>query len=141
MFLSAAGTGGVGVRPPHDESPEWCAESRGPTLTTFDSQFMGVGMHLRTIHKAGVTCTVYEPRTHDRGGRFRAYWSIWGAGSRIPDYDGSEGELYDGREDPAQWHNRWQDPALRRLRDELIAELRARLPAERTPPLPFASPT
>jgi len=30
---------------------------------------------------------------------------------------------------------------MRRLRDELIDELRARLPPERTPPLPFASPT
>jgi arylsulfatase A-like enzyme len=116
-------------------------ESRPPTLTTFDSQFAGVGMHLRTIYKDGMVCTLYEPRTHDRGGRFRVYWSVWGAFSRIPDYDGSEGELYDTRDDPHQWHNRWHDPSLRRLRDELIEELRARLPPERAPALPFAAPT
>jgi arylsulfatase A-like enzyme len=116
-------------------------ETRPPTLTTFDSQFMGVGMHLRTIERDGVVCTLYERRTHDRGGRFRVYWSVWGAGSRIPDYDGSEGELYDTREDPLQWHNRWHDPSMRSLRDELVGELRARLRPERMPPLPFASPT
>ncbi|MGE0404422.1 MAG: sulfatase [Kofleriaceae bacterium] len=121
--------------------PTTPTESRPPALTTFDSQFMGVGMHLRTIHKDGVVCTLYELRTHDRGGRFRVYWSIWGAASRIPDYDGSEGELYDTNEDPLQWHNRWSDPSLRALRDELIEELRARLRPERQPALPFASPT
>lgn len=51
------------------------------------------------------------------------------------------GKAYDTNDDPKQWHNRWSDPSLRRLRDELIDELRARLPPERTPPLPFASPT
>ena len=121
--------------------PTTADESRPPTLTTFDSQFMGVGMHLRTIHRDGMVCTLYEPRTHDRGGTFRVYWSVWGAYSRIPDYDGSEGELYDTNADPHQWHNRWKDPALRTVRGELIEELHARLPPERTPPLPFASPT
>jgi arylsulfatase A-like enzyme len=110
-------------------------------ITTFDSQFAAVGMHLRTIYRDGFLCTVYEPRTRDAGGRFPLFWAIWGSGTRVPHYDGSEGELYDCREDPHQWHNLWSDPARRKLRDELVADLRASLPPMRTPALPVASPT
>ena len=132
------------------EVPSWMEGRPLPTapgsdrervLTTFDSQFAAVGMHLRTIYKDGWLCTVYEPSTRDRGGQFRFYWSIWGAGSRIPDYDGTEGELYDCKNDPWQWHNLWRDPRHRRRRDELIDDLRAHLPAERVPRLPVEAPT
>ena len=95
---------------------------------------------MRTIHRDGFTCTAYLPSDH-RGGAFPAYWAIWGRGSAIPRYDGSEGELYDVRNDPHHLENRWDDPALRSLRDDLLADLRAHLPPERTPPLPFAAPT
>jgi len=115
--------------------------SRTTVLTTFDSQFAAVGMHLRTIYKDGHLLTVYEPRTRDLGGRFRVIWSVWGAGSRAPDYDGSEGELYDVREDPHQWENLFSDPARRAIRDELREELYARLPPARTPPLSVDAPT
>ncbi len=49
-------------------------------------------------------------------------------GSRIPRYDGSEGELYACDEDPHQHVNLWRDSARLRLRDELVADLRAHLP-------------
>lgn len=114
---------------------------RERAITTFDSQFAAVGMHLRTIYRDGHICTLYEPSTKDRGGAFKLYWSVWGAGSRVPDYDGSEGELYDCNDDPYQWHNHWSDPSRRRLRDELLDDLRRHLPPERTPPLPVAAPT
>jgi len=114
--------------------------TRERVLTTFDSQFGAVGMHLRTIHRDGWTCTAYEP-SDDRGGRFRAYWAIWGQGTRVPRYAGHEGELYDTREDPHHLENRWDDPALRRFRDELVADLRENLPPEREEPLPFTAPT
>jgi arylsulfatase A-like enzyme len=116
-------------------------ETRERAIITFDSQFSKVGMHLRTIYRDGHICTIYEPRTYDRGGRFPFYWSIWGIGSRIPTYDGSEGELYDVVADPHQHHNLFADPARRSLRDDLIADLRAHLPRERTPELPVAAPT
>jgi hypothetical protein len=66
---------------------------------------------------------------------------VWGRGSQIPRFDGSEGELYDVRSDPHQWENRWADPSVRRWRDELCADLRAHLPALREPPLRVAAPT
>ncbi|MGZ3418900.1 MAG: sulfatase family protein [Polyangiales bacterium] len=113
---------------------------RPPVLTTFDSQFAAVGMHLRTIFDGRYLCTAYERSDH-RGGAFAAYWALWGRGSQLPRYDGSEGELYDCAEDPLQRTNLWSDPARRRLREDLVADLRARLPPERTPPLPFRAPT
>ena len=121
--------------------PERAGSARERVITTFDSQFAPVGMHLRTIYRDGWLCTVYEPRTRDRGGRWPLYWSIWGRGTEVPEYTGHEGELYDCREDPRQWHNLWSDPARRKLRDELVADLRDHLPVSRDPPLPFAAPT
>jgi arylsulfatase A-like enzyme len=97
-------------------------------ITTFDSQFSAVGMHLRTIYRDGHMCTIYEPTSPEGGGAFPLYWAVWGRGSTPPRYDGSEGELYACDEDPHQHHNLWSDPSRRRLRDELIADLRAHLP-------------
>ena len=78
-------------------------------ITEWDSQFTNMGMHLRTIHRDGFTCTVVEK-------------------SRT--FEGTEGELYDHREDSRQWHNLWNDPARRSLRDDLVADLRDHLPPE-----------
>jgi arylsulfatase A-like enzyme len=115
--------------------------ARERVLTTFDSQFAAVGMHLRTIYRDGFICTAYEPRTRDQGGRFPLYWSVWGRGSRLPTYTGSEGELYDLREDPHQMRNLWDDPARRSLKSDLIADLYDHLPPARIPALPVAAPT
>ena len=114
--------------------------SRERVVTTFDSQFSPVGMHLRTIHRDGWTCTIYL-QSDDRGGRFPAYWAVWGRGSRIPRYDGTEGELYDTRSDPHHFENRWDDPSVRALREALVADLRDHMPPERAEPLPFTAPT
>jgi len=114
---------------------------RERVITTFDSNFAAAGMHLRTIYRDQMICTVYEPSTRDRGGHFPFYWSVWGKGSEIPRYDGTEGELYDLREDPRQWTNLWDDPARRKLRADLVADLRSALPAERDPPLVPGAPT
>jgi arylsulfatase A-like enzyme len=109
-------------------------------ITTFDSQFAAAGMHLRTIYRDGMLCTLYEPSTRTQGGAFPLYWAIWGRTSTIPRYDGSEGELYDCAADPHQQDNLWSDPARHRLRRELLDELR-----ENSPPLtrelPVTAPT
>jgi hypothetical protein len=86
-------------------------------------------------------CTTYEPSTVDRGGRFPVASALWLRGSDTPRYDGSEGELYDVRNDPEQWRNLWDDPSNLALRDDLVADLRAHLPEERLPRLPVAAPT
>ena len=46
-------------------------------------------------------------------------------------YDGTEGELYNVDEDPHQWENRWDDPACKALREDLVADLYDSLPKER----------
>ncbi len=121
--------------------PDTTGSERERVLTTWDSQFARVGMHLRTIYRDGLTCTSYDPSTTDVGGRFRAYWALWARGCAVPRYDGSEGELYDHTEDPLQRVNRWADPAYRARRDDLLADLADHLPPERLPRLPVAAPT
>ncbi len=135
----------AGISPSNEFQGEPLPTARGSkrerVITTFDSQFAAVGMHLRTIYRDGFICTAYEPSTRDRGGRFRLYWSVWGHGSQVPNYDGSEGELYDLSVDPNQWENLWQDPSRRSLRNDLVADLRAHLPKERLPRLVARAPT
>lgn len=114
---------------------------RERVLTTFDSQFAAVGMHLRTIYRDGFVCTSYLRSTTDEGGRFPLYERAWLAGSTWPTYDGTEGELYDLANDPQQRRNLWNDPGRRRLRDDLCADLFAHLPAPRRPALRVAAPT
>ena len=86
---------------------------RERVLTTWDSQFAKVGMHLRTIYRDGMTATRYGASTTDVGGRFRLQWALWSRDCRVPRYDGTEGELYDHVEDPLQRTNLWDDPARR----------------------------
>lgn len=108
---------------------------------TWDSQFATVGMHLRTIHRDGLTCTRYEPSTTDVGGRFRVLWGIWARNCSVPRYDGTEGELYDHTEDPQQRINLWDDPGYRTQRYDLLSDLADLLPPARTPALRVAAPT
>jgi arylsulfatase A-like enzyme len=88
-------------------------------LTAWDSELFGVEVHLRTITHDGWVCTEYLPGTV---------------------HDGSEGELYSLEDDPLQQVNRFDDPALRALRDDLLAELRDRRPSPREPRLELQAP-
>jgi hypothetical protein len=82
-------------------------------LTEWDSFHpTGVEVHLQTIFRDGHTCTFYETGTV---------------------HDGTEGELYDTNDDPLQRVNRWDDPAYRALRDDLVDDLRASLPPRPDP--------
>jgi arylsulfatase A-like enzyme len=143
-FLSIAGVpipAEMEGRPLPTGAPETREARRERVLTTFDSQFAAVGMHLRTIFRDGMICTAYLRSTTDEGGRFPVYERAWLRGSTWPRYDGTEGELYDLANDPLQRRNLWNEPDRKRLRDELCADLFEHLPAPRTPPLPVAAPT
>ncbi|MCB0964729.1 MAG: hypothetical protein KDA98_15735, partial [Acidimicrobiales bacterium] len=97
------------------------AEARGfeRALTEWDSELFGVDVHLRTITRDGWVCTTYGPGTV---------------------HDGTEGELYDLAEDPLQQVNRWDDPAVASLRDDLLADLREHQPAPPGPRRPVEAP-
>jgi arylsulfatase A-like enzyme len=123
--------------------PEWVQGSVLPTapgsgrdyvLTEWDSQIRLCGMHMRTIYRDGWICTAYEPTSND---------GLWGRADATPviAYEGTEGELYNVADDPYQWHNRWDDPVCRPLRDDLVADLYEKLPAEREPKLYPEAPT
>ncbi len=60
----------------------------------------------------------------------------------MPDirYDGSEGELYNLREDPLQWRNLWNDIRHAKLKADMIADLYANLPPARVPQLTVDAP-
>ena len=88
-------------------------------LTEWDSELLGVGVHLSTITRDGWVCTSYEPGTV---------------------HDGTEGELYDLADDPLQRVNRWDDPSRRALRDDLLADLWDSQPEAHDPRLELQAP-
>jgi arylsulfatase A-like enzyme len=106
-------------RPLPATEAEAAGRGDGRVLTEWDSEVLGVGVHLRTITRDGWVCTAYRPGTV---------------------HDGSEGELYDLADDPLQQVNRWDDPALAPQRDDLLDDLWASLPPARTPRLPLDAP-
>ncbi len=88
-------------------------------LTEWDSELHGVGVHLRTTTRDGWVATAYLPGAV---------------------HDGTEGELYSLEDDPLQRTNRWDDPAVRSVRDDLLDDLWSSLPPTRTPKLPIEAP-
>jgi hypothetical protein len=83
------------------------AARREAVFTEWDSEFEGVSVSLRTLHRDGWTVTAY---------------------GKTSIYDGGEGELYDLNNDPRQWRNLWEDPAAAAMKRDLLAALRARTP-------------
>jgi arylsulfatase A-like enzyme len=88
-------------------------------LTEWDSELFGVDVHLRTITRDGWVCTAYRPGTV---------------------HDGTEGELYDLADDPHQFVNRWNDAALRSVRDDLLADLWESQPPVHSPRILLQAP-
>ncbi len=100
-------------------------------LCEWDSQFPGYGMHLRSIVRDGWSLTAYGTSTDGQPNGLERHFGEQVLTSCGIHYDGTEGELYRLDEDPHQWHNLWDDPAHRAVRDDLVADLRDSLPTER----------
>lgn len=128
-------------------TPEWMQGSALPTvpgsarrraLIEWDSQ-LDTGYRLRTIVADGWICTAYEPSDVDYGLPRAMRYSEFGIpADKVPErieYNGTEGELYNVVHDPQQWHNRWDDPTCREIRDTLVAELYRELAPAREPRL------
>jgi len=131
--------------------PDWMQGTPLPTapgsgrervITEWDSQFDLCGMHLRTITRDGLVCTVYEKSTQDVGFPAANVLRVMGYTGPPPGivYDGDEGELYDLANDPQQWRNLWSDPAWAKRKADLIADLYDHLPPARTPALAVEAP-
>jgi arylsulfatase A-like enzyme len=113
--------------------------TRQRAICEWDSQFPGYGFHLRSIYRDGFMLTRYEPSTSTPNG-LEESWPQFAAITCKVRYDGSEGELYDLKNDPRQWQNLWSDPKHRSLKSDLIADLYDHLPPERTPKLKVEAP-
>ena len=83
------------------------ADKRDAVFTEWDSEFNGISVSLRTLHRDGWTITAYNKSSL---------------------YDGTEGELYDLANDPLQWRNLWDDPSAAAMKRDLLDDLRARMP-------------
>ena len=94
--------------------PQSREEPRDAVLTEWDGGYQQHDLHMRSICADGFVCTVCEP------------------GSA---HDGSEGELYDLKNDPLQWRNLWSEADYAARKAALIEQLYARLPAAREPAL------
>lgn len=95
-------------------------QKRERVFTEWDCRHVdGTTVGLRTLHRDGYTITAYLPGTI---------------------YDGSEGELYDHRNDPRQWRNLWADPAHKSLKSDLLADLKDNLPPVHEPRLECVAP-
>jgi arylsulfatase A-like enzyme len=107
--------------PPDDTAADADPGRSGSVFTEWDSELLGVDVHLRSVTRDGWVCTAYRPGTV---------------------HDGSEGELYDLADDPLQRVNRWDDPAAAAVRADLVDELaaHARSHPARSPRLPLEAP-
>jgi len=103
-------------RPLPASATEAESQKRERVITEWDSEFKGISLHLRTIYRDGLVCTVYEK-------------------SSLYDGDGSVGELYDCVNDPLQRRNLWHEPVWQTRKKDLIADLYASLPPARSPRL------
>ncbi|MEY4158474.1 MAG: hypothetical protein RL743_969 [Actinomycetota bacterium] len=81
-------------------------------LTEWDSVLFGKIVSLRTITRGTWVCTATLPGSV---------------------HDGTDGELYDLRNDPLQHVNLWHDPAHRAVRDDLLDDMWKNLPTTSSP--------
>jgi len=107
------------VLPQNDEDAR--ARSIDATVTEWDSELFGVGVHVRSVVTQDYLYTEYLPGTM---------------------HDGSEGELYDLADDPLQRVNRFGDSRYADVRSTLSERLRdhANRPGERATPGVLVAP-
>jgi arylsulfatase A-like enzyme len=110
------------------DEPEWNQGAVLPTapgsdrqrvLTEWDCEHRGTSTYIRSIYRDGFLCSAYE------------------AGSL---YEGTEGELYDLRNDPLQFENLWDDPERKSLKANLVADLYDHLPQQNSQKLAWRAP-
>jgi len=83
------------------------ASKREAVFTEWDSEFDGISVSLRSLHRDGWTITAY---------------------GKTSIYEGNEGELYDLKNDPRQWRNLWDEPSAAAMKRDLLDDLRGRTP-------------
>jgi arylsulfatase A-like enzyme len=132
-------------RPLPTDALETSASTNERMITEWDSQFGHIGMHLRSMWRDDWLVTVYRPSDDSHPGSREISEVVAQLGMDVTGatvrYDGTEGELYNLADDPQQWHNLWDDPSARPMRDDLVADLLDNLPPVRDPQLAVEAPT
>ena len=114
--------------------------SRQRAICEWDSQFPGYGFHFRSIYRDGYVLTRYEPSTAGQPNGLETHFPAYAGFETHIRYDGTEGELYDLKNDPLQWNNLWNDRKCKGVKADLIADLYDNLPKERSPKLEVMAP-
>jgi arylsulfatase A-like enzyme len=94
------------------------ASKREAVFTEWDSEHAGTSISLRTLYRDGWTITAY---------------------GKSSIYEGTEGELYDLKNDPQQWRNLWNDPSATAMKRDLLDDLSARTPKQSQPRRPVVA--
>jgi arylsulfatase A-like enzyme len=94
-------------------------QKRERVLTEWESEHGPVSLKLNSVYRDEWLCTSYDKSSL---------------------YEGSEGELYNLGEDPGATINLWEDAGYRSLRDDLVDDLKASLPAPRLPRIERTAP-
>jgi arylsulfatase A-like enzyme len=113
------------------DAPDYCegeplplsdieGSSRESVLTEWDSEHGHIDMHIKSIY-------------HDSGWLFSTY-------EKSHLYEGTEGELYNMKEDPDQMENLWDDKGYRSQRENLKGLLNDTLPKAAEPKLQRKAP-
>ena len=114
--------------------------TRQRAICEWDSQFPGYGFHFRSIYRDGHVLTRYEPSTAGQPNGLETHFPASAGFETHIRYDGTEGELYDLRNDPHQFNNLWNEAKCKGLKTDLIADLYDNLPEERSPRLEVMAP-
>jgi arylsulfatase A-like enzyme len=129
--------------------PDWMQGKKLPAsddgthqraICEWDSQFPGYGMHFRSIYRDGYVLTRYEPSTAGQPNGLETHFPAYAGFATDIRYDGTEGELYDLKNDPHQFENLWNDPKSQGLKCDLTADLLDNLAPERAPKLEVVAP-
>ena len=97
---------------PLPQTPD--AGSHERVITEWYDDYDGNEVTMRSMVRDGYLVTAYAPTNQ---------------------YDGSEGELYALADDPQQWRNLWDDPAMAGVKADLLADMRDNVPEGRADPL------
>jgi hypothetical protein len=84
--------------------------------------------------------TRYEKSTAGQPNGLEKNFPAWGRVETHIRYDGTEGELYDLKNDPLQWVNLWDDPKWKGVKSDLTADLYDSMPPARSPKLEVMAP-
>lgn len=89
--------------------------NRDTAFCQWDAEKSGIEIKMKTVyHRSDMVCTTYDKTNY---------------------YNGTEGELYNLKDDPKQWNNLWDDPDYAGVKEEMVMLVKHNTPSPREPAL------